>query len=184
MEAVLIIDVQRGPFEGDPPAHDGPQVLARINAVIARARAGGRPVIFLQHEEPPDFLRGTPEWELHPGLDRLPTDLVVRKAACDAFFRTSLDEELGRLGVRTLYIAGCATEFCVDSTVRAASSRGYRVVVVSDAHTTADRPPLPAAQIKALHNWVWPFLAADPPVKLQPAAAVTFPASLSESSVG
>ncbi|MGH7995484.1 MAG: isochorismatase family protein [Opitutaceae bacterium] len=174
MEAVLVIDAQRGIFEGSEPPDDGPGTLRRINEVLARARAAGRPAIFLQHEEAPDLVRGAPGWELHPSLDRLPSDPVVRKAECDGFRGTSLDEELGRWAAKTLVVMGCATEFCVDSTVRAAASRGYHVVVVSDGHTTADRPPLAAAHIRALHNWVWPRLAATPPVTVMPASAVHF----------
>ena len=43
------------------------------------------------------------------------------------------------------------TEFCVDTTVRAASSRGFDVVLVADGHTTGDTA-LSAAQIIAHHN--------------------------------
>jgi nicotinamidase-related amidase len=174
VEALVVIDVQRGLLGGPEASHDGAGTLERINALIGKARRAGRAIIFLQHEEPPDLVRGTPAWELHPHLDRRPDDPVIRKTTCDGFYRTSLDEELGRAGAKTVYIAGCATEFCVDSTVRAAASRGYAVVVVSDAHTTGDRPPLGAPEIKALHNWVWRNLAADPPVRVRPAAEVMF----------
>lgn len=174
MEAVIVIDVQVGPFAGPVRPDDASGTLRRINEIIGAARRAGRPVIFLQHEEPPDFVRGTPEWELNPELDRRPADVVVRKTTCDGFCRTSLEEELGRIGAKTLIVAGYATEFCVDSTVRAATSLGYHVVVVSDGHTTHDRGSFSAAEIKRLHNWVWPNLAADPPVTLKPAAEIRF----------
>ena len=38
-----------------------------------------------------------------------------------------------------LLVTGCATDFCVDTTVRVAASRDYEIVVVADGHTTADR---------------------------------------------
>jgi nicotinamidase-related amidase len=52
-------------------------------------------------------------------------------------------------------VTGCATDFCVDTTVRAAASRDYEVVVVADGHTTRDRPHLDAASIIEHHNWMW-----------------------------
>jgi nicotinamidase-related amidase len=173
-EALVVVDVQCGLFDGPDGAVDAAGTLGRINTLIGKARAAGRPVIFIQHDEPPDLVPDTPAWALHPSLDRRPTDPVIRKTTCDAFCRTSLDEELRGRAVTTLFVAGYATEFCIDSTVRAAASRGYHVVVVGDAHTTQDRPPLPAAQIIALFHWVWPNLAADPPVAVRDARSVHF----------
>ena len=58
-----------------------------------------------------------------------------------------------------LFVCGFATEFCVDTTVRAAASRGMDIVVLSDAHTTSNRPHLDAESIIAHHNWVWSNMA-------------------------
>lgn len=45
---------------------------------------------------------------------------------------------LWAIGVNGLIVAGCRTECCVDTTVLRAVSRGYDVMLASDAHTTAD----------------------------------------------
>ena len=58
-------------------------------------------------------------------------------------------------GVTELIITGCATDFCVDTTVRAAGSHGYEVTVAGDAHTTRDRPHLSAVAVIQHHNYVW-----------------------------
>ena len=50
---------------------------------------------------------------------------------------------------------GSATDFCVDTTVRAAASRDYEVALIADGHTTRDRPHLEAAAIIQHHNWMW-----------------------------
>ena len=39
---------------------------------------------------------------------------------------------LKSLGVSRLMISGCATDFCVDTTVRSAASHGFEVLVLSD----------------------------------------------------
>jgi nicotinamidase-related amidase len=62
---------------------------------------------------------------------------------------------LAGLGIRDLIVTGCATDYCVDTTVRAALARRYRTVVPSDGHTTAERPHLSAAKIIEHHNAIW-----------------------------
>ena len=84
---------------------------------------------------------------------------MVHKRACDAFYETDLAEVLDKHRVTRLLVTGCATDFCVDTTVRAAASRDYEVVVVEDGHTTADRPHVDAVSLIRHHNWLWQNLS-------------------------
>ena len=174
--ALVVIDVQAGLFAVTPGPFDASGVLARINDLSTRARAAGCPVIFIQHDGAAEGLEpGSPGWQLDPALVREPTDLVIRKTACDAFYRSALGETLARAGVRAVVVTGYATEFCVETTVRRAASEGFDVVLVSDAHTTCDRPVLPARQVIAHHNWVLANLVQpDNPVQVRPAREVEF----------
>jgi len=172
--ALLVIDVQCGWYCAAPGPHDAAGTLARINDLIDRARAAGRPVIFVQHAEEPEYSPGTAGWELHPGLHRQPSDSVIGKTACDAFLGTTLGVELRRRGVDTLAICGAITDFCVDTTVRSATSHGYHVVVPADAHTTKGHPALAAAQIIAHHNRVWSELSAPHPPVVVPTVEIAF----------
>jgi nicotinamidase-related amidase len=98
-------------------------------------------------------------------------DPVVHKRACDAFYETDLAATLGRHGVTTLAVTGCATDFCVDTTIRAAASRDYEVLVVEDGHTTADRPHVDAVSLIRHHNWLWQSLIHPRrPITVLPAA--------------
>jgi nicotinamidase-related amidase len=152
VRALLTIDMQVGCFAGEPPRRDAAGTLGRINALAAAIRPRGR-VVHVQHADDGDFAPGSPGWAFVPGLDRAAGDPVVAKAACDAFLETRLADELD--GVDELVITGCATDFCVDTTVRAAAARGYQVIVPTDAHTTRDRPYLDAATIIAHHHAMW-----------------------------
>lgn len=172
--ALLVIDIQCGWYNASPGPHDAAGTLARINALIDRARTAGRPVLFIQHGEAPDHTPGTPAWELHPGLHRQPADPVIAKTFCDSFCQTTLQAELRAREVDTMVICGAATEFCVDTTIRRAAAEGYRVVAAADAHTTKDRPVLPAAQIIAHHNWVWSDCSNPHPIVVAPAAEIVF----------
>ena len=151
--ALLIIDLQVGLLEEEPRAVESDGVIGRINAMAERARARGAPVIFCQHEETgTPWAFATAGWQLDARLVRQMGDLHVRKTALDAFLGTTLQDQLVARGVDHLVVAGYASEFCVDTTVRRAAGLGYAVTLVSDAHTTQDKPHLSADHIRRHHN--------------------------------
>jgi len=172
--ALLIIDVQRGFLEGDAAPPDAEAVIARINALAARARARGAPVFILQHEaEDPVRVRGSPPWELDRRLRAEPGDTRVRKTTPDSFLRTNLQELLSRGGVREVVVCGYASEFCIDTTVRRAASLGFAVTIAGDAHTTNDRPGMGAAAIRDHHNAILPEITSfGPAIRTAPAASL------------
>jgi len=173
MIALLVIDMQVGLFEGELPRHDAEGVIRRINEIASVVRATGGLVIFIQHEDNRGFVPGTRSWEILPALTRTESDLWVGKQACDAFYETELPELLDQHGVRQVIMTGCATDFCVDTSIRAAASRNYEVVVVADAHTTLDRAHLDAKSIITHHNWMWKNLILPrSEVKVLPATSV------------
>ena len=151
--ALLVIDVQQAMCAGDDAAFDIDRVIDRINALGARARAAGAPVLLVQHEADDGPLRfGTDGWQLAARLATRPEDLRVRKRTTDSFHQTDLLALLQARDVTDLVVCGLQSEYCVDSTVRRALSLGYQVVLVTDAHSTMDNPVLPAAQITAHQN--------------------------------
>ena len=155
MRALLIVDMQVGCFAGEPPRFDPEGTVQRINALAAATRAEGV-VVFIQHTAAEDgFTRGSEAWQLLPTLDIRPEDIVMEKAACDSFLETGLDAMLTERGVSEVIIVGCATDFCVDTTIRSAASHGYSVVVAKDGHTTRDRPHLSAQGVITHHNYIW-----------------------------
>lgn len=159
MDVLLIIDVQQGVMK--TTHHQQPQVLANINRAAAHVRQHHGRVIYIQHDDlPGDELEpGTPGWQLHPALQPAKGDSRVRKTACDSFLETELAFLLAEQSVDRLILCGSNTDFCVDTTVRSAASHGYEVLVLSDGHTTADRPHLSAAQITEHHHWMWRHLS-------------------------
>jgi nicotinamidase-related amidase len=80
-----------------------------------------------------DFaLEGSWGAEFVPELQPQAGDLVVTKFRSSAFNNTNLDLLLRSNGIRTLMVAGCTTEGCVESTVRDACFYDYVGVVVAD----------------------------------------------------
>jgi len=155
MDALIIIDMQNGCFA--TPRLDREGTAERINEISARFRERGLPVFFIRHD-------GTKENYLFPEskdfavideLVRAPSDRFVVKTANSAFYETSLDAELRFLGVSRLFICGLATDFCVNATIHSALMKDYDLAILSDCHTTADRPGLDAKAVIDFHNWLW-----------------------------
>jgi nicotinamidase-related amidase len=173
--ALVIIDVQKGLF--DEAYEEDREVLEHIHELIARARAAGSPVVYVQHNgwaghplEP-----GAPGFPIHPAIAPAPGDIVVQKRASDSFYDTTLQQELDGRGVTHLVIVGAQTEFCVDTTCRRAASLGYDVTLVADGHTTGDRGTMTTAQIVAYHNTILTQLVTpNEPIKVKPAAEIAF----------
>ncbi len=157
MKALLVIDMQLGSFRPYSIRHDTLGVMERINELARYFRANDLKIIFIQHDGTKEnsFMPGTPDWEILRELDKLPSDIVIAKTANDAFYRTHLQETLVKNNITELYITGCATDFCVDTTIKSALSKDYKVTVISDAHTTASRLHIHAENVIEYYNWLW-----------------------------
>ena len=151
--ALLMIDIQNAMFGPDEICHEPERMLANAADLLTRARAAGVPVFFVQHcEANSPFAPGNAGWQINSRVAPDAGEPVIEKWACSSFYKTDLDQRLRAAGIDTLVIAGLQSEFCVDSTVRAALARGYPVTLVSDGHSTLDNGVLTAAQIAAHHN--------------------------------
>ncbi len=157
MQTLLIIDMQNA-WINEHPRYDIDAIFTRINRLAQTFREQAQSVIFIRHHDTQTPI-GSSDWEVHAQLVHQDGDRFVDKTACDPFANTNLLEQLQTLGTSTVTICGLATEFCVDSAIRASLSAGFDVKVISDAHTTADRSHLSAKAIIDHHNWVWANLA-------------------------
>ncbi|NJK82059.1 MAG: isochorismatase family protein [Chloroflexaceae bacterium] len=152
--ALLVIDMQVGLTA---TAHDRDGLVERVKHVLEKARAADVPVIYMQHEDAEELVRGSAEWQIDPLLETAAGETVLPKQACDSFYDTALDMLLHQHGVTHLVITGMDTSFCVDTTCRQALSHGYDVTLVADAHSTISDEAMPdvpvgAAQRIAMHN--------------------------------
>ena len=155
--ALLIIDLQIGLFEGPGKPFDYDDVILKINSLSEIARKFDSPVIFIQHETEEDDLRYKSRgWQLVDDLNVDAKDHFVRKTTPNSFLRTNLEEILENNQVEKIIVCGYATEFCVDSTIRAAAALGYSIHLVSDGHTTHDKEHAPAKFIREHHNQTLP----------------------------
>lgn len=145
--ALVLIDLQQGIVGRDTKPHAAADVVKR-SAVLAEAfRKAGAPVAYvrvllhevIRHEvDRPFSAAGSPPppkemSELVPESGVKEDDILVEKKQWGAFYGTQLDQALRRRGVKTIVMAGIATNFGVESTAREGFDLGYSVVFAEDA---------------------------------------------------
>ena len=146
MQGLVVVDAQNEFSAGGKravPNHDS--ALARIRAHVARARAAGRPIAWVQHcnrpNESPAFVPGTWGAELSPGLgpeDGHGPEKLFRKDVYGAFSTTGLEAWLRGCGVTSVMIVGFYAHMCLSTSAREALVRGFDVVVDPDATGARD----------------------------------------------
>ena len=96
---------------------------------------------------------GMPGGEIMSGLHDPERDWVVNtKKRYNCFVATDLDLLLRSHGINTLIVTGVNTNSCVLSTVTAACSMDYAVVVASDCVDTMDKPELHDAALLCIRT--------------------------------
>lgn len=130
--ALVVVDTQVGVLAR---AWDTPRVVANVAHAVARARAAGTPVLWVQHADS-QLVSGSPEWQLVPELQPQAGEATVHKQHESSFENTTLDELLARHAVSRIVLAGAMTNWCIRATAYAALDRGYDLTLLSDAHTT------------------------------------------------
>jgi nicotinamidase-related amidase len=162
-DALVIIDMQAGSFgPADPPRYDIDGLIGRLNALSRWVRSRAGLVIWVCHNgEFGDALEpATDGWRVLSALEQDAADQTIGKTACDGFLDTPLEAILRERNTGRVIIGGWATDFCVDTTVRASTGRGFNTWAAADGHTTSDRPHLAARRIIEHHNYVWAGLIA------------------------
>jgi nicotinamidase-related amidase len=151
--ALVLIDLQNGILGRKLVPVSAEDLLERGKTLARRFRAAGAPVVLVnvkppldgperQVDEPTALPKVLPAGfaDLPPGLAE-PGDILVTKSTWGAFFRTDLDSELKRRGVRTIVLGGVATHIGVDTTARQAWELGYELVIARDVATSMGVEP-------------------------------------------
>ena len=129
---LLVVDVQVGVVN---EAWDAPRIIANVALSVARARAEGVPVVWVQHSDN-DLRHGSPEWQWVPELAPAAGEPLIHKHHNSAFEETTLEQELAKLAASHIVLAGAATNWCIRATAYGALERGYDLTLIKDAHTT------------------------------------------------
>ncbi len=79
---------------------------------------------------------GSKEAEILEELKPVGDEIVLPKLSTSAFTASPIDQVLRYMGIGKLIVAGVNTNYCVETTIRDAFDRGYRVIMVEDACAT------------------------------------------------
>jgi nicotinamidase-related amidase len=135
--ALVLIDLMPRIIALDTAPLTGPAVLECCITLAKATRSAGGLVVNVRVERPGVDVQ--PEGsELAPELDPQPGDVEIVKRTVGAFHQTGLDDVLRTHGIKTVALAGIATNFGVESTGRAADEHGYDTLYVTDAMTGLD----------------------------------------------
>jgi len=158
--ALVVVDVQNDFCPGGTlPVPEGDTVVPMLNEYIKQFEAAGAPIIFTRDWHPPDHLsfkaqggpwpphciQNTEGAKFHPALV-IPVDAeIVSKAetrdeAYSFFQGSDLAEKLHKR-IRTLFVGGLATDYCVKETVLDALKHKFEVYLLTDACKGVDVKP-------------------------------------------
>jgi nicotinamidase-related amidase len=163
--ALLVIDVQIGLFSKATPIYKAEELLGNINTLSKQFSQSGNPVFFIQHSNQNLLLKGSENWQHHPGLNIKQRDIFIHKTHGNAFEGTTLKHELDSRSIECLLVTGFVTNGCVKATCIGARDLGYRVVLVEDGHST---------YVKGASRVIneWNHKLGDGVVDLYPTAAI------------
>jgi nicotinamidase-related amidase len=137
---LIVIDLQTSMFDGvaEPPLHDAEGLVARVRAIIDWARRSGRKVAFIRHDGPDGdpLAPSAPGWPVWPALGQAEDEPTFAKNVGDAFSNPALGEWLSAQSADGVILLGAQSDRCVAATVKGALTAGFKVTVVSDAHST------------------------------------------------
>lgn len=160
--ALLVVDMQNGVMDASVNTE---AVIANITSLVEKARSQDVPIVWVQHASD-ELPLGSEQWQITPQLVPAEQEPRVGKRYGDAFEDTELERVLAGLEVGSLVVAGAQSDACIRSTLHGALTRGYDVLLVSDAHTTEDlreygEPGTPGPeQVIAHTNLYWKWTSA------------------------
>jgi nicotinamidase-related amidase len=151
--ALIMVDLQNTYREGVMRLAGVEEALVQSRRVLDRARELGRPVIHIRHDagvgSPYDVT--APIGQIADPVAPLAGEMVITKQYPNSFLHTPLEEELKRLGIDNVVLAGFMTHACINSTARGAFNLGYHATIVANATATRDLPAAGGGVVPAEH---------------------------------
>ncbi len=162
--AMIVVDMQNGFLDDEGSMvksgmdiRELKKTVEPVRSLVEACHSADIPIIFTRMVQRADFkdaglrlerrpalkevdslVAGTWDAELDPRMDVRTADYILDKTRYSSFYNTNLEVILRGLAVDTLVICGVTTEICVESTIRDAFFRDYKVVVPEDAVAAMD----------------------------------------------
>lgn len=160
--ALIVIDVQNDFCPGGSLAvPEGDKILPSLNRAIDLFHSQKLPIFLTRDWHPknhfsfneqggpwsPHCVQNSPGAQFHSGLHTPPEAKIISKGtepnddSYSNFDKTELDNLLKQREVKTLYMGGLATDYCVKETVLDGIKLGYQVYLIEEGHKGIDVKP-------------------------------------------
>ena len=159
---LIVIDMQKGILNED--LYDLKGVLENVAKVIDAAINSGTEVIYVKHDDGPGsgFTFGDEDFEIAEEIAPANGEKVFVKTVPSCFSNKEFAAYLEGTKDDALMIVGLQTDFCIDSTIKSAAERGYRVIVPKGTNSTFDNPYMTGEKTcEYFFCEVWPDLFAE-----------------------
>ena len=151
--ALIVVDIQRDFCPGGAlPVADGDKIIPAVNELVRAFEKAGLPVFFTRDWHPrnhvsfksnggpwpPHCVQNTPGASFHQslavpaGAEVIDKGTLQSEDAYSGFQGTDLARKLHNFGVKRIYVAGLATDYCVKNTVLDGAAQGFETYVLTD----------------------------------------------------
>ena len=138
MEALIIIDMQKGFFKNILRKRNNLQAENNVLRILENFRKENKEIIHIQHLsiDEKGILFTNEDREFLKSLEPLPNETIFQKNVNSAFIGTNLENYLRNKSIDKLIIVGMTLPHCVSTTVRMASNLDFKVILIEDATIT------------------------------------------------
>jgi nicotinamidase-related amidase len=142
--ALILVDIQKGfgDIEYWGGQRNNPDAEEKASELLTLWRTHDLPVFHVQHcsTNPASPLHENNEGNaFRDQVKPIGSEPVIKKKVNSAFIGTDLKEQLDRLKITTLVIAGLTTDHCISTTTRMAGNFGFDTFLVADATATFNK---------------------------------------------
>jgi nicotinamidase-related amidase len=136
--ALILIDCQNTYRKGLMQLTNVEPAIIEAKKLLNHARLLKIPVLHIQHDAGPGSPYDTSAdiGKICDEVAPLNNETVITKQYPNAFIQTTLDDELKKLKINNLVIAGFMTHMCINSTAHGGFNLGYNITVVASATAT------------------------------------------------
>lgn len=155
-KALLVIDIQEDSTgttakNSSPFKNDSEKYITSVNQIINSASKGNIGIIYIRHEfqglrgmilsritSDGVDIKGQPGTEIDKRVSIISNN-IFSKSVSDAFSNPDLEAYLINQQVDELFLTGIDAQYCVYSTAKGALNRGYKVNLITDGISMANK---------------------------------------------
>ena len=135
MDALIVVDMQKGIFNKSIRVYDSDVLINQINMMIDFCHYNMIPIIFLRYTGEIVLKENTENWELITELHIDQNDIIIDKFGSDAFQTRKFLDVLEQYKIDHVFVSGVFSHGCVQSTVLGALHHNMSVSLIGDAHS-------------------------------------------------